>query len=178
MPVKSVVITQADGGSWQKSFVEDDRWWSAEDMAGDPVTVMSSKELAHRHGPLTLLVPASESAPEPVRLTDPDDPRIKPGARVRMVVEYVVDEEGGVYRYPVQRLRKAVAMPSDHETFYLLAEAPADPVDPRVELLAAALHGRGGCEDEWPTCAISTLEHYRDAARNLLPILDGARVDQ
>lgn len=134
LPVKSVVITQADGGSWQKSFVQDDRWWSAEGMAGAPVTVMSSKELADRHGPFTLLVPASESAPEPVRLTDADDERIRPGARVRMVVEYVVDEEGsGVYHYPVQLLCKAVATPSDHETFYLLAEAP----DPHAEIVAA-----------------------------------------
>lgn len=93
LPQRTVVIG-GSGWAWQKRL---DNYWYGEDVA------RTSSAIATNYGPFTLLVPASESAPEPVRLTDADDERIKPGARVRMVVEYVVDEEGsGVYRYPVQ----------------------------------------------------------------------------
>ena len=45
-------------------------------------------------------------------------------------------------------------------------------VDPRAELLAEELHNRGGCEEVWPGCSVSTVENYRNAARDLLARLD------
>ena len=54
---------------------------------------------------------------------------------------------------------------------------PAEPVDPRAELLAEELHNHGGCEEVWPCCSVSTVEHYRNDARDLLVRLDAARAD-
>ena len=54
---------------------------------------------------------------------------------------------------------------------------PAEPVDPRAELLAEELHNHGGCEEVWPSCSVSTVEHYRNDARDLLARLDAARAD-
>ena len=54
---------------------------------------------------------------------------------------------------------------------------PAEPVDPRAELLAEELHNHGGCEEVWPCCSVSTVEHYRNDARDLLARLDAARAD-
>ena len=50
-------------------------------------------------------------------------------------------------------------------------------VDPRAELLAEELHNHGGCEEVWPSCSVSTVEHYRNDARDLLARLDAARAD-
>ena len=49
--------------------------------------------------------------------------------------------------------------------------------DPRVEILAKALHDEGRCLDPFGTCG-STSEHYRDAARELLATLDAMGADQ
>ena len=54
---------------------------------------------------------------------------------------------------------------------------PVEPVDPRAELLAEALHNHGGCEEVWPCCSVSTVEHYRNDARDLLARLDAVRDD-
>ena len=54
---------------------------------------------------------------------------------------------------------------------------PAEPVDPRAELLAEELHNHGGCEEVWPCCSVSTVEHYRNDARDLLARLDAVRDD-
>ena len=54
---------------------------------------------------------------------------------------------------------------------------PAEPVDPRAELLAEELHNHGGCEEVWPCCSVSTVEHYRNDARDLLARLDAVRAD-
>lgn len=54
---------------------------------------------------------------------------------------------------------------------------PAEPVDPRAELLAEELHNHGGCEEVWPRCSVSTVEHYRNDARDLLARLDAVRAD-
>ena len=54
---------------------------------------------------------------------------------------------------------------------------PVEPVDPRAELLAEELHNHGGCEEVWPYCSVSTVEHYRNDARDLLARLDAARAD-
>ena len=54
---------------------------------------------------------------------------------------------------------------------------PVEPVDPRAELLAEELHNHGGCEEVWPCCSVSTVEHYRNDARDLLARLDAARAD-
>ena len=54
---------------------------------------------------------------------------------------------------------------------------PAEPVDPRAELLAEELHNHGGCEEVWPCCSVSTVEHYRNDARDLLARLDAVRSD-
>ena len=54
---------------------------------------------------------------------------------------------------------------------------PAEPVDPRAELLAEELHNHGGCEEVWPCCSVSTVENYRNDARDLLARLDAVRAD-
>ena len=54
---------------------------------------------------------------------------------------------------------------------------PVEPVDPRAELLAEELHNHGGCEEAWPCCSVSTVEHYRTDARDLLARLDAVRAD-
>lgn len=54
---------------------------------------------------------------------------------------------------------------------------PVEPVDPRAELLAEELHNHGGCEEVWPCCSVSTVEHYRNDARDLLARLDAVRAD-
>ena len=54
---------------------------------------------------------------------------------------------------------------------------PAEPVEPRAELLAEELHNHGGCEEVWPCCSVSTVEHYRNDARDLLARLDAVRSD-
>ena len=54
---------------------------------------------------------------------------------------------------------------------------PAEPVDPRAELLAEELHNHGGCEEVWPCCSVSTVEHYRNDARDLLARLDAVGDD-
>ena len=54
---------------------------------------------------------------------------------------------------------------------------PAEPADPRAELLAEELHNHGGCEEVWPCCSVSTVEHYRNDARDLLARLDAVRDD-
>lgn len=131
----------------------------------------------------------AEPSPEPIRLTDPDDPRIRVGALVQsdshdsiggystVIYRYLLDDKptaGGFTCGTVAYVREQIAGGS--KNYSLLAEAP-DPEDPRVEVLAEALHDRGGCDDEWPKCSPSTLEHYRHAARSLLPVLDAARAD-
>ena len=50
---------------------------------------------------------------------------------------------------------------------------PAEPEDPRVELVAEELHSHGGCEEKWPCCSVSTVENYRHDARDILAKLDG-----
>ena len=54
---------------------------------------------------------------------------------------------------------------------------PVEPVDPRAELLAEELHNHGGCEEVWPCCSVSTVEYYRNDARDLLARLDAVRAD-
>ena len=49
---------------------------------------------------------------------------------------------------------------------------PAEPEDPRVELLAEALHAQGSCGEPWPSCPLSTRENYLNDARDLLARLD------
>lgn len=160
--------TKNKNGEWECYSVDHRRVWISGTLA--------------MYAPLTLLVPAT-AAPEPVRLTDPDDPRWKDGAKVRgefsdgSAIEGAVDGKRVLYAQIQPSLGTFYWERAMFDVIYLITEAPAAE-DPRVEVLAAALHDRGGCEDEWPTCAISTLEHYRNAARNLLPILDGARADQ
>ena len=70
---------------------------------------------------------------------------------------------------------------TDLARFYLdprtVPAEPAEPVDPRVELVAEELHNHGGCEETWPRCSVSTVESYRNDARDLLARLDAARAD-
>ena len=49
--------------------------------------------------------------------------------------------------------------------------------DPRVEILARALHDEGRCLDPFGTCG-STSENYRGTARELLATLDAMGADQ
>jgi hypothetical protein len=129
---------------------------------------LSSKELftavdlIARYGPLTLLVPAAAVPAEPERLTDPDDPRIKPGARVRLEIDYdVVDDAERAYQYQEDSLRTRLRNPTvattpDHEHWLLLAEAPDPDADVEAALArildsltpreALAALRRGGCD--------------------------------
>ena len=70
---------------------------------------------------------------------------------------------------------------TDLARFYLdprtVPAEPAEPEDPRVELVAEELHNHGGCEEVWPCCSVSTVEHYRNDARDLLARLDAVRDD-
>ena len=70
---------------------------------------------------------------------------------------------------------------TDLTRFYLdprtVPAEPVEPVDPRAELLAEELHKHGGCEEVWPCCSVSTVEHYRNDARDLLARLDAVRAD-
>lgn len=52
---------------------------------------------------------------------------------------------------------------------------PAEPEDPALELVAEELHDHGGCEETWPRCSVSTVENYRNDARDLLARIDAAR---
>jgi len=72
---------------------------------------------------------------EPVRLTDPDDPRIKPGARVRTCIDYVLAErsDGPIFGRHLRGIYP-------DETTYLLAEAP-DPDDDEPILDALRVGG-------------------------------------
>lgn len=133
------------------------------------------------YAPLTLLAPAT-ATPEPVRLTA-DDPRWKDGAKVRgefadgSAVEGAVDGKRVLYAQIQPSLGTFYWERAMFDVIYLITEAPAAE-DPRVEVLAEALHDHGGCEDEWPKCSPSTLGNYRDAARSLLPVLDAAKVER
>lgn len=88
---------------------------------------MTSEQVA-QDAPLTLLVPAT-AVPEPVRLTDPEDPRIKPGARVRNVADFTVAPGfGSEYdEYGLNGVRDCIREHDDNESWFLLAEAPEDP---------------------------------------------------
>jgi len=64
---------------------------------------------------------------EPVRLTDPDDPRIKAGARVRWVCEWVLTDEPNAplfTEYTAEWARRDIKNADPNETYYLIAEAP------------------------------------------------------
>ncbi len=123
---------------------------------------------------------AEEPIPAPVLLTA-DDPRWKDGAKVRGEFADGTAVEGWLTRRGSKRWAitygDAFQYAECYPVIYLLAEAPADPDAERTELLAAALHERGGCEEEWPNCAATTLEHYRAAGRILLARLDAVRAD-
>ena len=71
---------------------------------------------------------------------------------------------------------------TDLARFYLdprtVPAEPVEPVDPRAELLAEELHNHGGCEEVWPCCSVSTVEHYRNDARDLPARLDAVRAEQ
>ena len=97
---------------------------------------------------------------------------IKAGTRVREdwdghITEWILGQDEDLYasrsRYPRYWL--------DPRT------VPAEPVDPRAELLAEELHNHGGCEEVWPCCSVSTVEHYRNDARDLLARLDAVGDD-
>jgi len=138
LPVGSVV-TDGDRDAWQKN--RDEEWVMVGCEGACPSRhVFSDAELKH---PVTLLVPASESASEPERLTDANDERIKPGARVRQVRDdmTVVDSQApfGVDNISLALLKDAVKAPYAGESWYLLAEAAPSPDAEIVSTLAAVL---------------------------------------
>ena len=68
--------------------------------------------------------------------------------------------------------------PTDPARYYVDPRTvPAEPEDPCVELVAEELHNHGGCEETWPRCSVSTVENYRNDARDLLARIDAARAD-
>jgi len=138
LPVGSVVL-DADRDAWQMRG--DGDWAMVGCEAAYPSShVFSDTEMRH---PVTLLVPASESASEPERLTDANDERIKPGARVRQVRDdmTVVDSQApfGVDNISLALLKDAVKAPYAGESWYLLAEAAPSPDAEIVSTLAAVL---------------------------------------
>jgi len=191
LPVGSVV-TDGDRDAWQKN--RDGEWVMCGcEGAYSSRHVFSDAELTPKWAivepadpqPVTLLVPAT-AFPEPVRLTDPDDPRIRVGALVQsdshdsiggystVIYRYLLDDKPTVDGFTcgtVAYVRAQIAGGS--KNYSLLTEAP----DPRVELLAEALHDRGGWLGEHVGHTSSTLDDYRDAARDLLARLDSKRAD-
>ena len=144
LPVGSVV-TDGDRDAWQKN--RDGEWVMCGcEGAYSSRHVFSDAELKH---PVTLLVPASESASEPVRLTDPEDPRIKPGARVRVVKDRTIvdrdcwtgSEVGG--HFIASWLFGPDDGASKHEV-HLIAEAPTP--DPDAELVTTLFRTPNGSD--------------------------------
>ena len=93
---------------------------------------------------------------------------IKAGTRVRR--PYLTDSGAVEHILPTDT-------PANDEWFIDPRTVPAEPVDPRAELLAEELHNHGGCEEVWPCCSVSTVEHYRNDARDLLARLDAVGDD-
>jgi len=157
LPVKSAVQDR-DGSFWLKLMEGAEECWLL-DIGRD----YEESAWLVQFGPFTLLAPVPATT-EPERLTDPDDPRIKPGARVRLTIDYdVVDEHEVAYQYQASSLRARIRRPTvattpDHEHWYLLAEAP----DPDAELVARLVEV--GLEDG-------------DRARDLLTDLRSAGYD-
>lgn len=130
LPTGSVVL-DADGDSWQKKRT--DRWA----MVGIECLYSADHVFSDTTGnhPVTLLIPATEPETAPIRLTDPDDPRIRVGALVALdtaphegtwiTYRYVLTDIGTV-DYVRQNIR------SGFGAWTLLAEAP----DPEVILIA------------------------------------------
>ena len=71
--------------------------------------------------------------------------------------------------YSVARLLTNAAGGWTYETTAPVSEPKPDP---RVDVVARELHDRSACEDAWPSCTVSTVEHYRGSARDLLARLD------
>jgi hypothetical protein len=158
LPEKAVVLDR-DGYAWQ---------WRV-DVAGDPpVWLMAGCEggtAEPEDGPWTLLVPASAPA-APVRLTDPDDPRIRPGAEVLVTRPYtLVGGQAGFTpnEYSVDGFRSWMRKPGRAE-FVLVAEA----ADPDADLVAAldaigALKSDAAGGRDWPR----TLGYLRAAGYDI-----------
>lgn len=128
------VLCDATGQVWRWGG----GWWR---MTGDDDGFTSVYVTEKHRLPLTLLVPAT-AAPEPERLTDPDDPRIRAGALVETT--YPSDDgESVTYRHrivadvcniwDVHRVRERVA--SALMPILLIEEAP-DP-DPDADARTA-----------------------------------------
>ena len=149
LPVGSVV-TDGDRDAWQKN--RDGEWVMCGcEGAYSSRHVFSDAELKH---PVTLLVPAT-AAPEPVRLTDPDDPRIRVGALVQsdshdsiggystVIYRYLLDDKPTVDGFicgTVAYVRAQIAGGS--KNYSLLAEAPTpDPDDDEPILNAMRVGG-------------------------------------
>ena len=148
LPVGSVV-TDGDRDAWQKN--RDGEWVMCGcEGAYSSRHVFSDAELKH---PVTLLVPAT-AFPEPVRLTDPDDPRIRVGALVQsdsydsiggystVIYRYLLDDKptaGGFTCGTVAYVRAQIAGGS--RNYSLLAEAPTDPDAGAREALTYAADG-------------------------------------
>lgn len=106
--------------------------------------VESAFDAGCAHALATVTPRTIKPEPAPVLLTDPEDPRIKPGARVRVVLEATVSAD------PWGELRPGWV--ADHingtykvtEGVYLIAEAPADPDEP----ILAALRVNGFVADQ------------------------------
>jgi len=63
---------------------------------------------------------------KPIHLTDPDDPRIKPGAKVRWVCEWTLssDVRPNIFdEYSTEWLQRDIKNADPHEKYYLIAEA-------------------------------------------------------
>ena len=142
---KRTVVIGDSGWAWEKRL---DNYWYGE----GGYVARTSSAIATNYGPFTLLVPASESAPEPVRLTDPDDPRWKDGALVRGEFKDGSAIEG--YLETDKRLRFIrygeidpgtwyINLDNEVPKVYLLAEAPDDD-----EPILAALRVGGFVADQ------------------------------
>jgi len=134
LPTGSVAARfHTDGSTPSVSVRGTEGWLMATEQLTPLIYHDGRDRVGNRMAPLTLLVPATAVPAEPVRLTDPDDPRIKDGARVRYQIDATIGKHDGD---TAARWVKSWIGTTDAEV-YLLAEAP-DPDADAITVLTEA----------------------------------------
>ena len=156
------VVRDRDGDLWFRGCDSDDLWTANTNY---PDVFLTTDEVLTVFGPLAPVLNA-----DGLPVWQPIEPGtvIKAGTRVRR--PYLTDSGAVEHILPTDT-------PANDGWCIDPRTVPAEPVDPRAELLAEELHNHGGCEEVWPCCSVSTVEHYRNDARDLLARLDAARAD-
>ena len=156
------VVRDRDGGLWFRGCDSDDLWTANTNY---PDVFLTTDEVLTVVGPLAPVLNA-----DGLPVWQPIEPGtvIKAGTRVRR--PYLTDSGAVEHILPTDT-------PANDGWCIDPRTVPVEPVDPRAELLAEELHNHGGCEEAWPCCSVSTVEHYRNDARDLLARLDAVRAD-